>query len=372
MSPEVILPTPPATPPTHRKSSTTSLSGVDKTKEAIQSPARKSVTKPAPLHPGLPTEIWNHVFSLLASQPANLYPLLTVSKTWYPQVERQLYRLVTFTSMKQRSSFFAGKLGPQNPEIAMEMQWLSGKLDQLALYPSVVQAAEVSIPGASTGVIKGIDFGFRALAPVSIPSVTPTPTPVSSGTTTPTSSPTLGPQSVPNSVALAADMILNSSSLGASPTPNPTPYGAWPHRSVGPLLVLLSLRCPNLTYLGLSGCQFDEYSFEEAIVRLPNLKHLDLSCSNLKNRGMKAIAKCPNLTTLDLSGVFRFRRHNTSYLKLILIHCTQLTTLTVRQCPDLYEPLREELARLRPTVTIVWSGLDIDAKEALGNVVEEQ
>lgn len=304
----VQLLTPPATPPSARKQS---VSG------------GKSLEVSAPPHkhfPHIPTELWALIIEHVDAAP-DLFALLTVSKAWHAIAARQLYKYISFTSLKQRNAFAGKRLcGSKNAGLAVEMQWLTGKLQCASIEEQpaspVALAAEsptsfspptitCPVPGASDlqNLVKGIDFGFRSTPKPSVPSYTPTPTPTSSTTNTPSnsapSSPNMLPASIPNSVALAAD-ILNNSSLE---------YGAWSHRSVSPILYLISVRCTQLTYLGLSGCQFDSSVFTDAIGRLPDLKQLDISFSNVRNEGLMGIAKHgKNLRCLDVSGVFKYVR----------------------------------------------------------------
>ncbi|KAI9094598.1 hypothetical protein DFS34DRAFT_235085 [Phlyctochytrium arcticum] len=192
-------------------------------------------------------------------------------------------------------------------------------------------------------LIRGIDFGFRTSPAGPIPSLTPNPTPNSSQTTTPSgsapNSPSLGALALPNSVAIAAGLLRSSTQSVAAGSAPAEAYGLWDQRYISPLLYMVSTRCTNLSYLGLSGAQFADTMFAEAIDRLPYLTHLDLSFSCIKNEGLHAIASSRNTTQnlqhLDVSGVFRFRRIRTTVITEITQNCTSLRTLVVNQCPDL-------------------------------------
>ncbi|KAI8916524.1 hypothetical protein DFJ77DRAFT_460157 [Powellomyces hirtus] len=369
------LATPPPTPPVRRKSSVsdavigsssnTVTSSISNTITTVAKDVPPSVTRPAPTpRRQLPTEIWTQIFTHVD----NLFPLLTVSRAWYADVERLLYRSITFTSLAQRNAFAASKLcSGRHRALAVEMKWVSEETQGEPSSPA--SAAASAQPVAA--LVKELDFGFRPtlVGPPLTPTPTPTPTPESSSPSTPTSSPSTTATTTPNSIALAADQIClsassSSSSLASISSSSTDNYAAWQNRSISPLLVLISNRLPNLTTLGLAGCQFDDSIFADAIERLTRLTNLDLAGSNIKAQGLRAVANCTNLASLDLSGIFRFKRINPQHLTRIVSSCTQLTQLTLHQCPDIYDATRERFPELNRRLNVTWSGYDWDAVSA--------
>ncbi|TPX65713.1 hypothetical protein SpCBS45565_g04936 [Spizellomyces sp. 'palustris'] len=320
--------TPPPTPPSSRKL------------VLCSHPANRR----APSRP-VPTEIWELVVAHI-EKTADIYPLLTVSKAWHAIAVRALYKCVVFTSIRQRNSFAAKLCGTKNAELAVEMRWITGKLQAIAIDDDqhstnpIAPAAEIpelSLPStkAYTGhfvpdlaiLVKGIDFGFRSAPTASVPTLTPTPTPNSSAPGTPSSSapasPTLQPAPLPNSVAIAA--LLESS----------LPYG------------------------------FGDSIFAEALAKLPELTKVDLSFSSVKWEGLQGVAQhCQKrLRWLDISGIFRFRRLRPTLVADILEHCNSLSDLVINQCPDLHG-CTDKWQKQYPHVILSASQLSIPWKEA--------
>ncbi|KND04457.1 uncharacterized protein SPPG_00186 [Spizellomyces punctatus DAOM BR117] len=351
--------TPPPTPPSSRKL------------VSCSHPASRR----APSRP-IPTEIWELVVAHL-EKTGDIYPLLTVSKAWHAIAVRALYKCIVFTSIRQRNSFAAKLCGTKNAELAVEMRWITGKLQAIAIDEDhhstspIAPAAEIpelSLPStkAYNGhfvpdlaiLVKGIDFGFRSAPTASVPTFTPTPTPNSSAPGTPSSSapasPTLQPAALPNSVAIAASLLESS-----------LPYGVWEHRFVSPLLLMISHRCTHLSYLCLSGCQFGDSIFAEALAKLPELTKVDLSFSSVKWEGLQGVAQhCQKrLRWLDISGIFRFRRLRPTLVADILENCTSLSDLVINQCPDLHG-CTDRWQKQYPHVILTASQLSIPWKES--------
>ncbi|KAJ3008352.1 hypothetical protein HKX48_008577 [Thoreauomyces humboldtii] len=381
---ESHLATPPQTPPTCRRASLAASAAPPRRRPSSarsQSTSNQSlslrdvpplsVTQLPPLSPprtrSLPRELWAQIISHLAS-PADIFPVLTVSRTWHAFAERQLYRSITFTSLAQRNRFAARLCSDRHLDLAIEMRWMTAQ--EVAVRRATWSAVPVGTPPRK--LVRSIDFGFKPSVTTPAPPSNPTPTPVSSSATTPTGSPVIRPTSasalgLPNSIALAA-AHLNSgpSSSSYGNLPDVHAYGAWPHRAVSPLIVLIAHHLPDIVHLNLAGCQFDDGVFAENVPRFTNLRTLDVSCTNIRNMGLAAIASSfPGLIILDLSGTFRLRRNRSSHLANIVQGCQSLQRISVLQCSDVAEAVvevRETTRDRRPDLVIEWSGFDpVDA-----------
>ncbi|KAJ3182553.1 hypothetical protein HDU85_002652 [Gaertneriomyces sp. JEL0708] len=366
MSP-VCLPTPPSTPLIIRKSA-----GCPRSRS--RSVRRKTVTKHHQLR-YIPNEIWSLVISFI-STPADLFPLLTVSKSWHAIALKKLYEYIEFTSLKQRNAFvetvigggtsFEEKRMPGMRPLVMppreSANFIADGSDLEPLSSPMALAAEPAYPMPMTPVfavcpeahpsllIKGIDFGFRDAQPPE-PSFTPAPTPASSVATTPSSSAPASP------LLIAAQSPIFSSLLDGHD--HPLAYGQWSHTHVSHLLMDIASRCPNLTYLGLSRCQIVPWAFSDALPLLPHLTHLDVSFSNVRGDGLLAIAdNLHSLQWLDISGILRLKRVRAkASMPLIVKSCPKLMHLVAHQCPDFYDSVRQECLEINPRLQLSWSNL---------------
>jgi hypothetical protein len=80
---------------------------------------------------------------------------------------------------------------------------------------------------------------------------------------------------------------------------------------------------------------------------LSYLTHLNVSYSTLKGNALLDIKSLRGLVELDVSGIFKFGRNRPEYLLSIV---SDLDTLIMKDCPDVYPEHVQELDRLFPHV----------------------
>ncbi|KAJ3060411.1 hypothetical protein HDU98_003608 [Podochytrium sp. JEL0797] len=181
--------------------------------------------------------------------------------------------------------------------------------------------------------LRHLDFGFTATTPQSHPFSDPI---------TPPNTP-FPPYPVPSTPISQLDFAF---------------YGSqWDHRFVSRDLLLVLSVCRNLRSLRLSGCQFPRPSTHEweAVVQAlrgcTGLEVLDVSRSSLKGRGLVEVVEAcgGGLRVLDVSGLFRFRRNNSSVLHKLIDACPNLLRLIANQCPDIDQEMFLAVSLAAPT-----------------------
>jgi len=137
----------------------------------------------------------------------------------------------------------------------------------------------------------------------------------------------------------------------------------WNNHCVNSSLNLISIYCPNIVSLNLSGCQFYDYVLCELLENCKNLMYLDVSYSSIKQMGLLGIlenvsrSKDPlPLRELNLSGIFRFWRlyRESRFLPNLIKKANDLKKITILDCPDILYEIIEESKSIKENVTIIY------------------
>jgi len=286
----------------------------------------------------IPDEILLRIFSFITNENlSNIYNALLVSKRWNKLATFALYNSLHFRNINQRSNFFKGLLNNN------EDQYLSEKrnkyLDQTLLdhefnlNDSVNQQIDDSmyvdspteneiiindspIPMKFINFVKNINFG-------------------------------LSPNENEN----------NSESDGFNNSLE------WRQHCVNASLNIISIYCPDIVSLNLSGCQYYDYVLNEFLENSKNLMYLDVSYSSIKQLGLEAIMNAVSrsknpipLKEINLSGIFRFWRLNrdTRFLPNLIKRAKDLRKVVILDCPNISNEVIEECKTIRDNITIVY------------------
>ncbi|OUM58576.1 hypothetical protein PIROE2DRAFT_16102, partial [Piromyces sp. E2] len=137
----------------------------------------------------------------------------------------------------------------------------------------------------------------------------------------------------------------------------------WSQHCINSSLNIISIYCPNIVSLNLSGCQYYDYVLSEFLENSQNLMYLDVSYSSIKQMGLlsilEAVSRSENpipLKELNLSGIFRFWRlyREARFLPKLIKKAKDLRKIIILDCPDILDSVIEECKSIRDNITIVY------------------
>ncbi|ORX41816.1 hypothetical protein BCR36DRAFT_338754 [Piromyces finnis] len=284
----------------------------------------------------IPDEILIRIFSFITNDNLNdIFNSLLVSKRWNKLATFALYNSLHFHNMNQRSNFFRGLLTNNEDQYYNEKKdkyldisllerefFFNEKVNQqIENEMEVVDDSEITIndypiPMKYVNYVKSINFG-------------------------------LSPDE--NSDANEDGSFNNNFE--------------WRQHCVNSSLNIISIYCPNIISLNLSGCQYYDYVLSEFLETSKNLMYLDVSYSSIKQMGLlsilEAVSRSNNpipLREINLSGIFRFWRlyREARFLPNLIKYAKDLRKIVILDCPDIMDEIIEECKSIRDNITIVY------------------
>jgi len=137
----------------------------------------------------------------------------------------------------------------------------------------------------------------------------------------------------------------------------------WRQHCINSSLNLISIYCPTIVSLNLSGCQFYDYVFCELLENCNSLMYLDVSYSSIKQMGLlsilDAVSRTKNplpLREINLSGIFRFWRlyREARFLPNLIKKAKDLKKVIILNCPDILNEIIEEFKTIKDNVSIIY------------------
>jgi len=291
----------------------------------------------------IPDEILIRIFSFITNENLNnIYNSLLVSKRWNKLATFALYNTLHFRNIQQRSNFFRGLITNNEDEGLSEKRdkyldhtlldhefnltrhAIHSPIDDTMYVDSptemtIEEEEDCPIPMKFINFVKNINFGLS-----------------------------------PNEQNQENEGDENSgfnSSL------------EWRQHCVNASLNIISIYCPDLVSLNLSGCQYYDYVLNEFLENSKSLMYLDVSYSSIKQLGLEAIYQAVSRTKdplplreINLSGIFRFWRLNRDarFLPNLIKKAHNLRKLIILDCPNISDEIIEECKTMKDNLTIVY------------------
>jgi len=273
----------------------------------------------------IPDEILIKIFSFITNDNLNdIYNSLFVSKRWNRLATFALYNTLHFRNINQRTNFFKSLLTNNEDQCLNEKKdkYLDVSLlerefkNNMETDNNEIIINDYPIPMKYINYIKSVNFGLS-----------------------------------PNdNNDINEDGSFNNSL-------------EWSQHCVNSSLNILSIYCPNIVSLNLSGCQYYDYVLSEFLETSQNLMYLDVSYSSIKNMGLlsilEAVSRPENpipLREINLSGIFRFWRlyREVRFLPKLIKKAKDLKKIVILDCPDILDSIIEECKSIRDDITIVY------------------
>jgi len=284
----------------------------------------------------IPDEILIKIFSNITNDNLNnIYNSLLVSKRWNRLATFALYNTLHFRTVDQRSNFFKGLLTNN------EDQYINEKRDR---------CLDINLLEHEFNINEKVNQQMEEVMEVADDS-----------------------EIIINDNPIPMKYInyVKSINFGLSPDENNdiNDDGSfnnsleWSQHCVNSSLNIISIYCPNIVSLNLSGCQYYDYVLSEFLETNQSLMYLDVSYSSIKQMGLlsilEAVSRSENpipLREINLSGIFRFWRlyREARFLPKLIKKAKDLRKIVILDCPDILDSIIEECKSIRDNITIVY------------------
>ncbi|KAL6594513.1 hypothetical protein U3516DRAFT_567221 [Neocallimastix sp. 'constans'] len=289
----------------------------------------------------IPDEILIKIFTFITDNNLNeICNLLTVSKRWNRLATFALYNALHFHNINQRRNFFKGLLTNTEDQGLIEKRDQYLDINMLENEFNFNESVNQQIDMQDNNDSMDIDTNNEIVL-------------------------------YDNPIPMKYISSIKKINFGLSPDENKeiNDDGSfnnsldWSQHCVNSSLNLITIYCPNIVSLNLSGCQFYDYIFCELLESCKNLMYLDVSYSSIKQMGLLGILESVTrskdplpLKELNLSGIFRFWRlyREARFLPNLIKKANNLKKVTILDCPDLLEEVVEESRSIKENVTIVY------------------
>jgi len=288
----------------------------------------------------IPDEILIKIFSYITHNNLNeLYNSLLVSKRWNKLATFTLYNTLHFRNVNQRSNFFKGLLTNNEDQFVMEKRDKCLDISLLEREFNINETINKQIDEQNSDTMD-IDECNEII-------INDKPIPMKYITSIKSINFGLSPN---ENKEMNEDGTFNNST-------------EWRQHCINSSLNLISIYCPNIVSLNLSGCQYYDYILCELLDNCKNIMYLDVSYSSIKQMGLLAILESVSRTEnplplreINLSGIFRFWRlyRENRFLPNLIRKAKDLKKVIILDCPDILDEIIEECKAIKDTVTIVY------------------
>lgn len=289
-----------------------------------------------PNYEAIPDEILIKIFSFITDDNLNnIYNSLLVSKRWNRLATFALYNALHFHTVDQRSNFFRSLLTNN------EDQYINEKRDR---------RLDITLLESELNINEKVNQQMEDVMEINddIEIVIND-----------------------NPIPMKYINYVKSINFGLSPEENKDMNDdgsfdsdlEWRHHRVNSSLNIISIYCPNIVSLNLSGCQYYDYVLEEFLETNQSLMYLDVSYSSIKQYGLlsilEAVSRSENpipLREINLSGIFKFWRfyREARFLPKLIKKAKDLRKIVILDCPDISDSIIEECKSIRDNITIVY------------------
>ncbi|ORX64465.1 hypothetical protein BCR32DRAFT_287077 [Anaeromyces robustus] len=288
----------------------------------------------------IPDEILIKIFSYITHNNLNdLYNSLLVSKRWNKLATFALYNTLHFRNVNQRSNFFKGLLTNNEDQFVIEKRDKCLDISLLEREFCLNEKINKQIDKQNNDIMD-IDECDEII-------INDNPIPMKYITSIKSINFGLSPN---ENKEMNEDGTFNNGT-------------EWNQHCVNSSLNLISIYCPNIVSLNLSGCQYYDYVLCELLENCKNIMYLDVSYSSIKQMGLLAILDSVSRTEnplplreINLSGIFRFWRlyRESRFLPNLIRKAKDLKKVIILDCPDILDEIIEECKSIRDNVTIVY------------------
>jgi len=288
-----------------------------------------------PNYESIPDEILIKIFSFITNDNLNnIYNSLLVSKRWNRLATFALYNTLHFHTVDQRSNFFKGLLTNN------EDQYINEKRDRCLDLTLLEREFSIN-EKLNQQIEEGMDVPDNNEIIIN-----------------------------DNPIPMKYINYVKNINFGLSPDENSDTNEdgtfnnslKWSQHCINSSLNIISIYCPNIVSLNLSGCQYYDYVLSELLENSQNLMYLDVSYSSIKQMGLLSILEAVSrenpipLREINLSGIFRFWRlyREARFLPKLIKKAKDLRKIVILDCPDILDSVIEECKSIRDNITIVY------------------
>jgi hypothetical protein len=288
-----------------------------------------------PNYESIPDEILIKIFSFITNDNLNnIYNSLLVSKRWNRLATFALYNTLHFHTVDQRSNFFKGLLTNN------EDQYINEKRDRCLDLTLLEREFSIN-EKLNQQIEEGMDVPDNNEIIIN-----------------------------DNPIPMKYINYVKNINFGLSPDENSDTNEdgtfnnslEWSQHCINSSLNIISIYCPNIVSLNLSGCQYYDYVLSELLENSQNLMYLDVSYSSIKQMGLLSILEAVSrenpipLREINLSGIFRFWRlyREARFLPKLIKKAKDLRKIVILDCPDILDSVIEECKSIRDNITIVY------------------